>query len=83
MIKALFLGCILIVRFWLILTLLTQYSSFARKLVLLSRTSEAIDSLSVVTPVPLYPRIFPGILGEKWCTPLPGHSLCPSPDLSS
>lgn len=46
-----------------------------------SRSSEAIDFLSVVARVALYQIIFPGILGEKWRTLLPNHSPCPLPDL--
>lgn len=47
---------------------------------LFSRPAEAIDFLSVVARLPLYQIIFPGILGEKWRTLLPGNSLCPLPD---
>lgn len=47
---------------------------------LFSRLAEAIDFLSVVAWLPLYQIIFPGILGEKWRTLLPGYSPCPLPD---
>lgn len=81
MITALLVGCtwMLCTDFYDLIPLCWCRNS-ARKVVLFSRPAEAIDFLSVVARLPLYQIIFPGILGEKWRTLLPGYSPCPLPD---